>query len=452
MNNQLHIKLISPKMSLRPMDSEFKRRMSPSLSLVTIASLTPKEHRVTIADENISKLSFDDKPDVVGINVNVDTSERAKEIASIYRNKGTCVIFGGIHASANPFTLIDYCDSICIGEAEKIWPQMLNDFTQNRLRKFYQNKSGVDLFDFPIPDWRTIDASKYLYTNIVITSRGCPFKCEFCYNSCSYVNNSYRTRPLNDVLREIDNLKTNQVYFIDDNFIGDINYCNSLIEELKKRNLIWHAAVSTNLVNHKWLIDKMADSGCRSLFIGFETINQKSLLEMNKKQNKIKKFEELIAYLHKRAIMVNASLVFGFDDHTPEVFKETLNWLIKNKIETMTSHILTPYPGTKLYSKLFNENRITDYNLSQYNTSNVVFKPQLMSAKELRDGYLWIYREFYKHKNIFKRIPECRKNYLPYFLFNYGYRKYGRLIANISKSLLMSKVGNLSRYLSYGIG
>jgi radical SAM superfamily enzyme YgiQ (UPF0313 family) len=196
----------------------------------------------------------------------------------------------------------------------------------------------------------------------------------------------------------------------------------------------------------------MADSGCRSLFIGFETISQKSLYQLNKKQNKIKKYDELITYLHQKAIMVNASLVFGFDNHTPKVFEETLNWLINNKIETMTSHILTPYPGTKFYSKLVNDNRITDSNLNNYNTSNVVFKPKLMTAKELKDGYLWIYREFYKHRNILKRIPERKENFLPYILFNYGYRKYGKSIAKISKNKFMEKVGNLSRYLSYGIG
>lgn len=433
------------------MDSEFKRRMSPSLSLVTLASLTPKNHIVAIADENIEPIDYNDRPDIVGINVNVDTSERAKKIAGIFRARGSIVIFGGIHASASPLSLSSYCDSICIGAAEISWGLILKDFMNGQLKKFYFNPIP-DLSIVPTTDWSFIKSKNYLYSNIIVTSRGCPHSCEFCYNSCSYVDNKYRNRPIQQVLKEIDQLATKQVYFIDDNLIGNIAYCHKLVDELTKRDLIWHAAVSVNIVHHKDLIDKMALSGCRSLFIGFETINQDSLKEVNKKQNRIELYEELIGYLHNKAIMVNASLVFGFDSDTKEVFKQTLDWLIRNRVETVTSHILTPYPGTKLYKRLLQENRITDFELSHYNTSNVVFKPRNMTSEELHEGYLWIYKEFYRHKNIFKRIPIRKINYLPFLLFNYCYRKYGKFLARFFKNKLMQKAGNLSRFLSYGIG
>jgi radical SAM superfamily enzyme YgiQ (UPF0313 family) len=449
--SSLFIKLISPKMSLRPMDSEFKRRMSPPLSLIAVASLTPEKHNVKIADENIEALNFNDHPDVVGINVNVDTFERAKQIASYYKQKGAIIIFGGIHASANPLPMLEFCDSVCIGSADISWPKMLSDIVSGNNKKIYNYKTP-DLSLTPITNRKFINERRYLYTNIVVTSRGCPHSCEFCYNSCEYVDNNFKNRPLNDVLYEIDNLKTKQVYFIDDNLIGNMMYSKKLIYELSKRNLIWHAAVSANIVHHKELIDKMAESGCRSLFIGFETINQNSLIEVSKKQNKIELYEELINYLHNKGIMVNASLAFGFDSDTKEVFKDTLKWLLRNKIETVTSHILTPYPGTKLYQKLANENRITDFNLSKYNTSNVVFKPKNMSSEDLKAGYLWVYKEFYKHKNIFKRIPSNRKNYIPFFLFNYGYRKYGKIVTCLLKNNLMNKAGTLSRICCYGIG
>lgn len=448
--SSLFIKLISPKMSLRPMDSEFKRRMSPPLSLMTVASLTPPKHNIIIADENIETINYNDKPDVVGINVNVDTFERAKQIALLYKHKETKIIFGGIHASANPLSMLSFCDSVCIGSADISWPAMLSDISSGKLKKIYNHKT-VDLSQTPITKHKFICESKYLYTNIVVTSRGCPHTCEFCNNSCEYVDNIFKNRPLGNVLQEIDNLKIKQVYFIDDNLIGNLNYCKKLVHELSKRNLIWHAAVSVNIVHHKDLIDKMAESGCKSLFIGFETINRDSLIEVSKRQNKIEQYEELINYLHHKGIMINASLVFGFDSDTKEVFRNTLKWLVNNKIETVTSHILTPYPGTRLYKKFIKANRITDFNLSNYNTSNVVFKPKNMSPEELRRGYLWIYKEFYRHKNIIKRIPENKKNRIPYFLFNYGYRKYGKIVTLIFKNNLMNKAGKLSRVLCYGI-
>jgi len=440
-----------PRMSLRSMDSELKRRMSPSLALLTIASLTPKEHTVHISDENISNIDFVDNPDLVGINVNIDTSKRAFEIANIYRNKGIKVVFGGIHASANAKEMLKYCDSVLIGEAEMLWSILLSDFINNCLQPIYFNELTPDLSSIPILSWKHIKQKSYLYNNIVITSKGCPFKCDFCYNSCEYITMPYRNRPIEHIIAEIKNIGSKQIMFIDDNFIGNPIFSTNLALELKKLNIIWHAAVSANIINHKEIINTFAESGCKSLFIGFESINKHNINSVSKNQNKIEKYEELIDLLHKKGIMVNASVVFGFDFDEKTVFKETLNWLVKNKIESMTAHILTPYPGTKLYTEMVQENRITDWDTNHYNTSNVVFQPKKMTALELKEGYLWIYNEFYAIRNIVKRIPAFRKNRLPFLLFNFGYRKYGRLTAIIGKLGLMNYIGRLARKLAYGI-
>ncbi len=451
MRNSLSIKLISPKMSLRPMDSEFKRRMSPSLSLVTVASLTPAKHKVHIADENIEKLNFDDSPDVVGINVNVDTSERSKEISTMYRNKGVKVIFGGIHASAMADELAEFCDAVCVGEAENVWELMLDDICNDKLQKKYKSKEVTDLSKVPIPNWNTVDTSKYLYYNIVVTSRGCPFKCDFCYNSCDYVESTYRNRPIPEVIKEIKALNNKQIMFIDDNLIGNLDWIEEFLEEISPLKITWHAAVSTNLVKYPELIKRIADTGCKSLFIGFESINKNSISSVHKSQNKIEQYNSLISMLHQHKIMVNASLVFGFDNDRKEVFEDTLNWLVVNKIETMTAHILTPYPGTVFYNKLEKEGRISDKELRKYNTSNVVFKPKGMSEEELKSGYLKIYKDFYSFKNIYKRMPEQKRRRTSYLLFNLIYRKYGKLFSKFGEIGLMSKIGRLASKLSYNL-
>jgi radical SAM superfamily enzyme YgiQ (UPF0313 family) len=450
MKSQLKIKLISPRMSLRPMDNEMKRRMSPSLSLVTIASLTPEPHCVFIEDENLTGINFNDSPDIVGISVNVDTTYRAFEIANIYRKKGVKVIFGGIHASANPDQMLEHCDAVCIGEAEEIWATIIDDVWKNQLKPKYF-KTSTNLDNYPIPNWDFISKENYLYHNVVITSRGCPFKCDFCYNSCDYVKNPYRNRPVKNVIDEIKGLKTKQIMFIDDNFIGNIPWINEFLDEIIPLKLVWHSAVSTNLVKFPELIKKMAKAGCKSLFIGFESINSKSIDSVNKGQNKIKDYETLIDCLHAHGIMVNSSLVFGFDFDTKDTFAETLKWLIKNKVESMTSHILTPYPGTKLYDKLLEENRIIDFNLSHYNTSNVVFQPKNMTPEELRSGYLDMYRKFYATRSIIKRKPLNNKLILPYLMFNLGYRKFGKLTSLVGKMGAMNTIGKIARKLSYGI-
>jgi len=434
------------------MDSDLKRMMSPSLSLVTIASLTPEKYDVIIEDENIRGIDFDSKCDLVGINVNVDTFTRASEISYQFRKRGTKVVFGGIHASSNPKEMHHHCDSVLIGEAEGVWEKLLDDFDKSRLKSIYQNNSGTNLSEFPIPKWSYADTSKYLYHNIIVTSRGCPFKCDFCYNSGKYARRKYRNRPIDDVIFEISQMKTKQVLIIDDNFIGNPKWTKEFIERIKPMGLTWSAAVSTDMVYHKDLIDDFAESGCKSLFIGFESINEKSIQSVGKRQNKISKYEELIKLLHDRNIMVNASLVFGFDNDDKSVFKNTLNWLIKNKIETMTSHILTPYPGTKLYERLEKEGRIIDNDLTHYNTSNVVFQPKNMTPRELRSGYLQMYKDFYSFKNIMKRLPVKPTAVKPFLLFNFGYRKFGKITAFIGRLGFMDKIGYLSRKLSYGIG
>lgn len=447
----MKIKLISPKMSLRPMDSEYKRGMSPSLSLATLASLITKKHSVYIEDENVQKLNLKDNPDLVGITVNIDTAKRAYQIASTYRKMGVKTILGGIYVSSNPKEAIQYADSICIGEAEEILKQIISDAEQGKLKKHYFNPYPTNPQNIPLPKWSLIDKTKYLYTNIICSSRGCPFKCDFCYNSSNYIHHKYRNRPIASVINEIKQAQTKQIMFIDDNFIGNPAHTMRLIKALKPLKLTWHAAVSANLVNMTKLMDEMQLSGCKSLFIGFESINIQSLKNANKIQNNILLYEKLVYELHSRNIMVDASIVFGFDSDQPTVFKETLNWLIKNKIETMTAHILTPYPGTTLYEKLLSENRIVDFDTNHYNTANVVFQPKNMTRKQLYEGYIWIYNQFYSFNNILKRLPDNQTRKIPFLLFNLGYRKFGKVTSYIGKLGFMNLIGKLARKLSYNI-
>lgn len=438
-------------MSLRPMDSIFKRVLSPSLSLVTVASLTSSEHEVWIEDENVEEIDLTDEPDLVGITVNVDTSQRAFHIARSYRQKGVKVVFGGIHASTNPKEMLKHCDTVVIGEAEGVWDKLLDDLSKDELQDIYKNEYAPELNSIPIPNWSLVKKNKYLYTNIISASRGCPFKCNFCYNSSEYITNPFRNRPIDEVLKEINSFTTKQLFFIDDNFIGNIGWTKEFIAAIKGKGYTWHAAVSANIYHHKELIDEFAESGCKSLFIGFESIIAESIKHADKKQNKIEEYEDLIRLLHQKGIMVNASLVFGFDHDTKDVFEKTLKWLIDNKIETMTAHILTPYPGTVLYKQLEKEGRIIDHTPTLYNTSNVVYHPKQMTVTELKEGYLWIYKEFYLLKNIRKRFPENKSIRKAYIMFNFGYRKYGRFTSLIGKLGIMHILGRIGRRIAYGI-
>jgi radical SAM superfamily enzyme YgiQ (UPF0313 family) len=438
-------------MSLRPMDSEFKRRLSPSIALLVVAALTPAGHEVSIEDENTQPLGLGDRPDLVGITVNVDTSARAYEIAAAYRARGIPVVLGGIHPSAFPEEAEQHADAVCIGEAEEVWGRILGDAQARRLQNRYYNGRPTNLAKTPMPRWDLLDRANYLYNNIVCASRGCPFRCEFCYNSADYVHQGYRTRPIRHVVEEIQRLGTRHVMFVDDNLIGNPRWTRTFVRAIRPLGLKWNAAVSANIGAFPNLLDEMKESGCQSLFIGFETINQDAIRSVRKHQNHVDTYERLIHDLHRRGIMVNASLVFGFDHDGPDVFRQTLDWLLRNRVETMTAHILTPYPGTALFRRLLAEGRITDLDWGHYNTSRVVYAPKLMTAEELREGYLWIYRRFYSLRNILRRMPQDREQRLPFLLFNLGYRKFGRVASWVAQRGLMSRVGRLARRLSYGI-
>jgi radical SAM superfamily enzyme YgiQ (UPF0313 family) len=443
------IKLISPRATVRPMDSAWKTQMSPPLSLLVLGALTPAEHRVTVEDENIERIRLSDAPDLVGITVKVDTFYRACRIAAAYRRRGIRVVMGGIHATACPEDCAAHADAVVVGEAERLWPRLLADAGRSALRPVYRNEQPVNIAEVPVPRWDLLREKNYLFTNTLRIGRGCPWHCDFCYNSAENIHAKYRAKPLGNVLAEIDSLGIRHVMFIDDNFLGDPRAVRGLLPELKQRGLTWHTAVSADIGRHEGLLDLMADAGCKSLFIGFESVSPGSLRGCRKMQNRIERYDETIAAIHSRGIMVNASLVFGFDEDGPDVFPATLEWLVRNRVETMTAHILTPYPGTRLHRRLVSEGRIIDRDLRHYNTAHVVFEPRGMTAADLRRGYSWMYRRFYGWPNILRRWPVCPDQVTAYLLFNLVYRKYGKLTSRLGRLAGMRTAAKLAKAMSY---
>ena len=447
----MKIKLIQPAMIQRPMDTKLKTRMAPSLALLTLANLTPKEHEVIIENENVESINFDEKVDLVAITVTVDVMNRAIEIAKEFRKRSVKVVAGGIHITADPKGAYGYFDAICIGMAERIWQRILFDAQNDSLKEIYNDMLSISGQEIVSPDYDIIDNSKYLYTNIISTSRGCPFECDFCYNSSQSVHKAYINRPIEDVIREIKTLRTRHIMFIDDNFIGNPSWTKKFLAQIKPLGLKYNAAVTSNIIDMPDILDDLKESGCQSLFIGFESINDKAIDSVNKVQNSVGKYERLVEELHKRGIMINASFVFGLDEDDSSVFEKTLDWIVKNKIETVTSHILTPYPGTRLYENLHKQGRITDFDLSKYNTANVVYRPKNMTQEELYKGYLWIYKEVYSFKNIIKRLPSSKKQWISYLAFNLLYRRFGKLTEKVCEIISFRRVGSITRWFSYNI-
>ena len=247
------------------------------------------------------------------------------------------------------------------------------------------------------------------------------------------------------------NCNRGHVMFIDDNFVGNPKWTRDLLHELKKLGVKWNAAVSINVVDIPGMLDLMKECGCQGLFIGFESINPASVDGVHKVQNDVTKYEYAVSEIHKRGIMINASFVFGLDSDTRDTFQATLDWIVKNKIETVTSHILTPYPGTALHKRMKEDGRLLTEDLNLYDTAHVVMRPKNMTAEELHRGYLWIYDQVYSYKNIIRRLPKSIKQIPSYLMFNLFYRKWGRFTDWLCEKVTYERIGywgeKLSKYI-----
>lgn len=443
----MNIILIQPLMNMRPMDTDLKTRMSPSLGLLTVAQSVRDSGTVTILNENVGdSIYFDGPADIVGITVTVDTLPRAIEIAAEYRRRDVPVVAGGIQITCFPSSARGFFDVLCIGFAEGTWPSIIADLKAGCLKEEYACLRLAPEQSLS-PAYDLIDRNKYLFVNVVSTGRGCPFKCDFCYNSSANIRNSFFNRPIDDVLADIRMLGRRHIMFIDDNFIGNPGWTREFLKRLKPMGIKWNAAVSANVVEIPGMLDLMKDSGCQGLFIGFESLNPKSIADANKGQNVIARYEYLVEEIHRRGIMINASFVFGLDDDDPSTFRRTAEWIMRQKIETVTSHILTPYPGTAQHRRMEENGLITDYDQRHYTTSEVVFAPSRMTAEELKEGYLWIYRELYSWKGIFRRMPKHQK--AGYLLFNILYRKYGRATSRLCRLAGFNSIGRICESLSF---
>lgn len=375
----------------------------PQLALSIIASLTPKEWDIHITDENVDDVDFDREVDLVGITVMTAAAPRAYEIADTFRKRGVKVVLGGMHPTALPEEAIQHADAVVIGEAEGIWERVIEDFNRGTLKKFYSSDNRPDLSNLPLPRRDLLKDGAYFAKNTVQTTRGCPFDCSFCSVS-NFFGRTYRMRPVKDVIKEIEGLKGKFIAFLDDNIVGNLRYAKELFRALIPERKWWAGQASLNFVKDREVLKLLKESGCKFLFIGFESLSQANLREIGKKFNIVSKFKEAVKKIHDYGIGVEGAFVFGFDNDDKDVFKRTLEFVNKARIDFAQFGILTPFPGTRLYKKLEEENRIIDRDWAKYDIDHVVFKPKLMSPEELCEGTGWVLKNFYSYKSILKRI------------------------------------------------
>ncbi len=423
----MKIKMILPALmeAKSPYWRPIKYSLFPPLGLATLAAYCSPDDEIDLQDEHVEVLQLDDSPDLVIIQVYITNAFRAYTLADHYRKKGAWVCLGGLHVTSLPEEAMPHADSIFIGPGEDTFPQFLSDFRNKNPRKLYVN-SLRSVESLPPVRRELIKRSLYLVPNSIVVSRGCPHHCDFCYKDAFYKGGrSFYTQKVDDALREIDRLPGKHLYFLDDHLLGNQKFASELFEGMKGMNRIFQGASTVEAILRGNLIEQAAAAGLRSVFIGFETLSNKNLLQGNKKQNLGKDYERAIRRLHSLGIMINGSFVFGLDDDDKEVFSRTVNWAVSQGLTTSTFHILTPYPGTRLFEYMEKQGRILHRNWDQYDTRQVVYKTQGLTEEELKNGYDRAYRDFYSWTNIAKASwqHDTLHQKLRHFAYTGGWKK-----------------------------
>jgi radical SAM superfamily enzyme YgiQ (UPF0313 family) len=392
----------------------------PILGLTLLASLIPKTYEVKIVNEAIEEVDFNAEVDLVGITGLTCVIKRAYTIADRFRERGVKVILGGVHPSLLPEEAKEHADSVFIGEAEGMFDKLLKDFEAGELKPFYKNREWSDLKGIPLPRRDLLGKSYSPFFKVIETTRGCPNRCEFC--SVPTINGKrYRIRPLEEVDQELSSIiqkKGEYLFLADDNVTAREDYALGLFEIFKRYQVKWMGFTTIQIAMHEELLKKAQESGCISLFIGFESLLQENLDGVSKRFVPTKELSNLIKVIQKHGIGIHGSFIFGFDGDDPPVFINTVGFVQKNNIELPTFSILTPFPGTPLRKRLEEEGRIFDHDWSHYDMSHVVFRPKKMTAQELQDGYLWAQKYICAPRSILRRLLWGPKHHFFYFLMS----------------------------------
>lgn len=369
------------------------------LTLLVLASLTADDIEIIIIDEEIDDIPYDNDVDLVAISIPATfLANHAYRIANEFRKRSIKVIFGGYHSSMLPNESSIYADSVCIGEAEYCWRNIIEDYKNRRLKRYYIADRHTCGCDIPGPNYSIIDPKRYIICGMVQTSRGCPYHCDYCAVS-SFMGNHHRTRPITNVIYDIEhvplihnpiiNMIINRklIFFVDDNIFASREHALKLFSALSKHNICWIGSTSVNLLKDDELLYYAKASGCLLLSVGLESISDDSLHSIGKHHNIPSQFTNLILNAQSKGIAISANFMFGFDYDNPNTFANTIDYINNNNIDMLSFSILTPLPGTDIYYKFKKEHRILSDNWDIYDEKHVVFRPMRLNTNQLYDGF-----------------------------------------------------------------
>jgi radical SAM superfamily enzyme YgiQ (UPF0313 family) len=361
----------------------------PPINLGMIAALTHDDWQVVLKDEVMEPFSFQEA-DLVGISAFTANAGRAYQIAALYREKGIPVVMGGIHASLCTEEALQFVDSVVTGEAESVWRHVLADFETGQLKRVYRGQR-VGLAGLPSPR-RDIFSPDYLFAPVQ-TSRGCPMDCSFC-SVTAFNGRAHRQRPVEEVLDEIAVIRQRFLFFVDDNILGYGKEAEAraiaLFKGMVQRKLdkSWFCQASLNFADNEEVLRWAAKSGCMMALIGLESDSAEELAVMQKGLNLRRPYREAFRKIHRHGIAVLGAFIFGSDAETPETMRGKTRFMLREPIDVMQTSILTPLPGTRLFSQYSAEGRLLNScgpeGWAHFDMSELTFRPKRMQEADFR--------------------------------------------------------------------
>jgi radical SAM superfamily enzyme YgiQ (UPF0313 family) len=403
----MRLAIIHPCVGRKPGQKYIRTWQMEALPAATLAGLTPKGVSIRFHDDRMEEIPFDEPADLVAISVETYTARRAYQIATEYRKRRVPVVMGGFHATLCPDEVAQHAEAVVCGEAESLWPEVIDDARHRRLKKFYRQNTRPSL-DGLKPDRSIFRGKHYLPIGLVEAGRGCHFKCDFCAVQTVF-NASQSRRPVDRILSEIESARKDRkmFFFVDDNITSNPDQAKEFFRALIPLGIRWVSQSSINAAHDEEFLELLKRSGCQGVLIGFESLNPENLRGMNKTFNTMRGgFERALENLRRHRIRVYGTFIFGYDGDTPESFPATVRFAKEHALYIAAFNHLTPFPGTPLYKRLQNENRLLyerwwlDEN---YSYNRIPFQPRGMRPELLQQNCLAARREFYSWRSILQR-------------------------------------------------
>lgn len=377
-------------------------KMEP-LTIAVLKALTPMEIDTEFFDDRIELIDYDTQTDLVCITVETYTAKRSYQIAKQYRDRGIPVVMGGYHVTLCHEEASLYCDSVIIGNAETIWKRMLDDVINHSLKNVYLG--GVGEYDIQ-PDKSIFTGKKYLPVSLVETGRGCCHSCDFCSISKFYCS-KYYCRDHDLIFDDLKNREHNYTFLVDDNLVANRENAMQLFEKITPLHVKWAGQGTLTMAKDEKLLKTMKKSGCEIILIGFESLNNENLKQMNKSFNQtVGERDELVKRIHDAGIGIYATFVLGYDNDDERTIHDAVEFAKKHNFYTAAFNHLLPFPNTPVYERLKAENRLIYdkwWLADGYNYGELAFEPKLLSADQLSKLCRDARKEFASAKTVLRR-------------------------------------------------